>query len=285
MYYFIVIMKIIVAYDDKNGIGKAGGIPWFLKNELKYFANVTKHTNNPLLQNVVIMGRKTWESLPRKPLPGRINVVLTCSGTIYEDAYSYSSLEIALNELKNMDNVNKDNIYIIGGAQLYKEALESDECEKLYATEVYGNYNADTFFPKIPVSYELTDVSQFYKENDIHYRHLVYTNRNYYGPNFNESYIWKNKEELMYLETLEELVSTGIENVDRTGVGTLSVFGKSFKYDLSKTFPVLTTRRQFLRGVFEELMFYLSGKTDNKILQEKGIHIWDGNTSREFLDN
>jgi dihydrofolate reductase len=55
MYYFIVIMKIIVAYDDKNGIGKAGGIPWFLKNELKYFANVTKHTNNPLLQNVVIM--------------------------------------------------------------------------------------------------------------------------------------------------------------------------------------------------------------------------------------
>ncbi len=57
-----------------------------------------------------------------------------------------------------------------------------------------------------------------------------------------------------------------------------------WEYDLKDTFPILTTKRIFLRGVFEELAFYISGKTDNKILQEKNIHIWDGNTSREFLD-
>ena len=58
-----------------------------------------------------------------------------------------------------------------------------------------------------------------------------------------------------------------------------------WKYDLRETFPLLTTRRQYTRGIFEELMFYLSGKTDNTILTDKNIHIWDGNTSREFLDN
>ena len=64
----------------------------------------------------------------------------------------------------------------------------------------------------------------------------------------------------------------------------MSVFGEKFKYDLRETFPLLTTKRMFVRAIFEELILYISGKTDNKILQEKKIHIWDGNTSREFLD-
>ena len=56
------------------------------------------------------------------------------------------------------------------------------------------------------------------------------------------------------------------------------------KYNLRDTLPLCTTKRMFFRAVFEELMFYLSGKTDNKLLQEKNIHVWDGNTTREFLD-
>jgi thymidylate synthase len=92
------------------------------------------------------------------------------------------------------------------------------------------------------------------------------------------------KEELEYLSLMRQILETGKSNNDRTGVGTLSIFGAMLKYDLRDTFPISTTKRIPLRMVFEELMLYLSGKTDNAILQEKGIHIWDGNTTREFLD-
>ena len=278
-------MKLIVAFDTKNGIGKDNTIPWFIKSELSYFKKVTTYTNDPLLKNVVIMGRKTWDSLPKKPLPNRINVVLTRSDTIYEDAFSYNSLDEALCEVNNMDMVNKENIFVIGGSEIYNEAIKRDDCEKIYATEVYDKYDCDKFFPKINDNYELTDVSKFQEENGIYYRKIVYTNRDFYGKAFRNDFVWKNTEECKYIETLNELVSSGIENGDRTGTGTYSVFGKMFKYDLSDTFPMLTTRRQFFRGIFQELMFYLSGKTSNKILQENNVNIWDGNTSREFLDN
>ena len=83
---------------------------------------------------------------------------------------------------------------------------------------------------------------------------------------------------------LEYILKNGLERCDRTGVGTISTFGKQFNYDLSKTFPLLTTKRMFVRAVFYELALYISGKTDNGILQDQRIHIWDGNTTRDFLD-
>ena len=71
---------------------------------------------------------------------------------------------------------------------------------------------------------------------------------------------------------MKKILQEGQENVDRTGVGTLSIFGQQFKYDLSDTFPALTPKRIFMRGIFEELMLYISGKTDNNILNDKNIH-------------
>ena len=83
---------------------------------------------------------------------------------------------------------------------------------------------------------------------------------------------------------MKKILESGQSNNDRTGVGTLSVFGEMLKYDLRNTFPISTTKRIFFRAIFEELMLYLSGSTDNTILQDKGINVWNGNTSREFLD-
>jgi thymidylate synthase len=90
-------------------------------------------------------------------------------------------------------------------------------------------------------------------------------------------------EETAYLTLMRRILETGQSNDDRTGVGTLSLFGEMLKFNLRDTFPISTTKRIFFRAVFEELMFYISGKTDNKILQDKGIHVWDGNTTKEFL--
>ena len=90
---------------------------------------------------------------------------------------------------------------------------------------------------------------------------------------------------MQYINLLEKITSEGISKEDRTGTGTLSIFGETQKFNLRDTFPLLTTKRMFLRGIFEELMLYLRGQTDNKILNSKNINIWNGNTSREFLDS
>jgi thymidylate synthase len=94
----------------------------------------------------------------------------------------------------------------------------------------------------------------------------------------------QSEEQSQYISIMNDIMHKGIERGDRTGTGTLSLFGTRQHYDLRDTFPLSTTKRIFFRAVFEELKLYLSGRTDNGILQEKGIHIWDGNTSREFLD-
>lgn len=64
-----------------------------------------------------------------------------------------------------------------------------------------------------------------------------------------------------------------------------TIFGKTLTFDLTLGFPLLTTKKMFLRGIFEELKMFLCGKTDTKILEDKGINIWKGNTTREFLDD
>jgi dihydrofolate reductase / thymidylate synthase len=91
-------------------------------------------------------------------------------------------------------------------------------------------------------------------------------------------------EELQYLDLIREAIECGAVKTDRTGTGTLSLFGRSMRFDLRESFPLLTTKRTFWRGVAEELLWFISGSTNAQLLADKGIHIWDGNGSREFLD-
>ena len=278
--------KLIVACDTKNGIGKDNDIPWKLSKELKYFKQITNHSNYPLLKNVVIMGRKTWESIPtkHKPLHNRINIVLTSNAdnfTNTTDLFYSNSITDCIELIKTIENVNMDNIFVIGGETIYKTFIENYVIQKIYLTEVYQNFDCDTFFPTILDKFKLGKVSKFIEENGIYYRNIVYYNE----TNFMYDTFWKNNEEQQYLDCMNRILKTGCEKLDRTNVGIFSTFGEMFKYDLSDTFPALTTRRQFLRGIFEELKFYISGKTDNKILNDNNVNIWNGNTTREFLDS
>jgi len=91
-------------------------------------------------------------------------------------------------------------------------------------------------------------------------------------------------EEYQYLNLIREISANGNGGDDRTGVGTVSIFGTQMRYDLKKSFPLLTTKRVFWRGIVEELLWFIKGDTNGKHLSEKGIKIWDGNGSREFLD-
>jgi thymidylate synthase len=95
-----------------------------------------------------------------------------------------------------------------------------------------------------------------------------------------------NKDEQAYLDLLKDILNNGDVRSDRTGVGTISKFGTTLRFSLENDIiPVLTTKKVFVRGVIEELLFFIRGETDTKKLEAKGVNIWKGNTSREFLDS
>ena len=90
---------------------------------------------------------------------------------------------------------------------------------------------------------------------------------------------------MSYLNLLKEILDNKCsERITRNG-RTFSNFGRQLKFDVSETFPLLTTKKMFLRGIIEELLFFIRGLTNSNILSDKKVKIWNGNTTREFLDN
>ena len=96
---------------------------------------------------------------------------------------------------------------------------------------------------------------------------------------------FKRHEERQYLDLIDEVIRHGVYKKDRTGTGTFATFGASMRFNLRHSFPLLTTKRVFWRGVVEELLWFIAGSTNSKVLQEKGVHIWDGHGSRKYLDS
>jgi len=95
----------------------------------------------------------------------------------------------------------------------------------------------------------------------------------------------ENEEELQYLNLIKKIINEGELRNDRTGTGTRAIFGPNpLRFSLKDHFPLLTTKKVFFRGVAEELFWFIRGDTDSKILSKKGVRIWEGNGSREFLD-
>lgn len=90
--------------------------------------------------------------------------------------------------------------------------------------------------------------------------------------------------EQAYLDLLKRVLEKGTLEQDRTNTGCRVLFGDQIRFPIKDSFPLLTTKKVFWKGIVEELLWFLQGKTNNKQLQEKGVHIWDGNSSREFLD-
>jgi dihydrofolate reductase len=141
---------IIVAMDENNGIGKDGDLPWRLKKEMQYFAKTTKSTDDPNKQNMVVMGRKTWESLPEKyrPLPDRQNVILTRN----QDFEAQDQAQVAhdLDSALKLADEHSEKIFIIGGGQIFQQAINHPDLTGIYITRIHHNFDCDTFFPGVP---------------------------------------------------------------------------------------------------------------------------------------
>jgi dihydrofolate reductase len=164
------ILTIIVAATRSMGIGLRGSLPWQgLKNEMAFFARVTSASSGLGEINAVIMGRKTWQSIPPRfrPLKNRVNVVISrnpaadlgSDGTQFCGPHVVGSLEAAVELLEggfSTENIGVDSegqklrigkIFVIGGAEVYKAALSLPETRRILLTHIRSDTECDTFFP------------------------------------------------------------------------------------------------------------------------------------------
>lgn len=132
------MVSIIVAIAQNGTIGDKNSLLWHIKEDMRFFRTTTSG-------HAVIMGRKTFESLGSKPLPKRTNIVITRSEREFDGALTAHSLEEAV-RLAEGD----EEIFIIGGAQIYAEALKC--ADRMYITRVERDYEGDTSFPDIDYS-------------------------------------------------------------------------------------------------------------------------------------
>ncbi len=156
------MISIIVAVSEDWGIGKDNELLWHISEDLKRFKRLTTG-------NTVVMGKKTWESLPRRPLPGRKNIVLTDNPKDnIENAITCYSIENALSKCSP-----EEEIFIIGGGSVYRQFMPL--ADRLYITHVHKNAPADIYFPEIDLKiWKVTEDEEFLSDEGIPYTYTVY---------------------------------------------------------------------------------------------------------------
>lgn len=299
-------VNFIAACDNKGGIGKNGILPWNIPNETKYFQSKTKG-------HVVVMGRTTYFSIPEKyrPLSNRLNLVLTNDEKLLKNEHGNSNLKFFNNSLysnnnsklksitdyqvkielltlsllvRNNSKYYSKEIFIIGGEKIYnmyfnllnKFTIHDLQLNNIYLTYINKDYKCDTFFPKLEENYKLFSYSDSkYDDNEkVSYRFLTYQKNIFYESNY----------EKKYLDIAKKIVNEGNYRIDRTNTGIFSIFGTQMRFNIEEFIPILTTKRVPFKTCVHELLWFLNGDTDNKNLQKNNVHIWDGNSSREFLN-
>jgi dihydrofolate reductase len=136
-------INLVVATSENGTIGKDGHMPWNMPTDLKQFKKITTSES----KNVVIMGRKTYDSIG-KALPGRINVVISSNENLDVDGWVFKSLQDAIDSILGWEYFTKKeySTYIIGGASIYNQAIDSGIVETVYHTLIKGNIDGDTVF-------------------------------------------------------------------------------------------------------------------------------------------
>ena len=160
-------ISIIAAASKDMVIGKNNDLPWHLPTDLKKFKKITE-------DSFVIMGRKCWESIPEKfrPLPKRDNIIISRDPD-YEavGATVINDLETIIRVFKNDGEVGE--VFIIGGAQIYKEAFK--HADKLYLTQIFNDVEGDTYLEGLDFNeWVLTETSEHLIENDIEFRFTTF---------------------------------------------------------------------------------------------------------------
>lgn len=276
------MFNIIAACDDKWGIGKDGGIPWtdtdIGREDMSEFRRQT-------IGGVVIMGRKTFESIGA-PLRERWNIVVSrdegyraklltgsaITGSLLTAASLDDALVLAVSCMSNPIQVKSPydaKIWVIGGADLYTEALKHPRLHRAYISRIPDDFECNVFMPSIGIP-QVGGYS-FGFDNCV------------------DVEIYGNGDEDHYLTLMKRLMTAPLRP-NRTGIPTRGLFAEKLEFSLTRgadrILPLLTTKKVPARMVIAELLWFMSGKcTDVHQLRANKCYIWDDNTTREFLDS
>ena len=170
---------LVVAHDQDNGIGANNDLVWSLPEDMAWFKSLTIGNEFRSENNVVIMGRNTWDSIPDKyrPLPDRFNIVISRQPrhmlNITRDTYLCSSIESAL-ELAN--TLSTGDVFVIGGASIYEQCIDMPNCAGIYVTKVVGNLSTcDVYFPYYNDTFRNEQVFKSGRKLDLKYTMSVFT--------------------------------------------------------------------------------------------------------------
>jgi len=252
------MLNVILAVDLNGGIGKDGSLPWNIKEELNLFKEKT-------LNSILIVGRKTFEKLPYLK-DRQIFCVVRNFKTLNSHQNScilFQTVEGAVSESKKIGK----QIFIIGGSEIYDYVFTNFKNEiKVHISIINNKYSCDRYF-------NLNHLKDLYIVKECTYTEFTHYEMEYqkYG-------------EYQYINIIKDILKNGDERTGRNGY-VISDFTKHLKFDLRNGFPLLTTKKMFLKGIIEELLFFIRGDTDTTILENKGINIWKANTNRKFLDS
>ena len=293
--------NIVVSVNNHNLIGENDDLLIHSKKDMKNFQNITI---SPNVKNILIMGYKTWLSIPesKRPLKDRFNIILSRNHSIVEDNNTklYRSLDEAFNACKDL----KGEIFVIGGSQIFSECCKPEyknNLSKIYLTKFNDDYHPRDTTHSFPIHLfdDMKLINESGMENEMCSRpHIDNQEKSFLQEYLSETYtktiqftfnIYQNKseineEESQYLNLLERVLNEGIETESRNSK-VFSLFGEKMIFDLSKGFPLLTTKKVGYKTILRELLWFIKGSTSNQELINKNVHIWSQNSSREFLDS
>lgn len=260
----------------------------------EHFKLVTTYTPKPD-KNLLIVGRKTWESLPPTMRRCRRRFYIILSGQWdYQLKEPNALLRHSFHDALQYANENRHcyyKIFVIGGREIYQQAIETGLVTEIYWTQYDADFRSQITNPSTKVVTWSCDLAQsgFRCQSTSIWDEVFLCG----GKNqiikiaTNINFIYAVKEcfpfELQYLSLVKKIVEEGTKKETRNGL-TLSLNDQMIKIDLADGFPILTVRKSFWTGIREELLWFLSGSTNVKTLQAKGVNIWNANSRREFLD-
>ena len=272
-------IEAIVCIDAANGLSLLdGSLPWAGtpegKSDMQFVRQKTLMVA-PGKKNVLIVGHNTYKLLPEAFLRDtsvRETYLLSSSASSASasETATFScprALYAALLDRYYIQG-DIDHVFVFGGGQIYQYFLEQRWIHTFYVTQIHRTYECSVFFPMALLE-EAYDV-----KNAVQEKCSTLT-------------VWARKPhpEYAYLDLLQKTYYTGQVRPTRNDSGTRSCFGAALEFDVAQFgFPLLTTKKMFFKGIAEELCWFLRGDTNAAHLQQKGVRIWDGNTSRAALD-
>lgn len=289
-------MKVNLIYSETNDhvIGVNNDLYCKVSGDLKHFRKQTRRTINGK-KNGIVTGYNTFKSIPTTLSDDKRSMIVI-SNNHYDEL-----LEEGIEVYRTIDEIFGLNdkylqFFIIGGSKIYHSFVNNyfDKIDLIYQTkffeDVSNTINNITIGPIMIARNTINKKIELIESNDYTEMGQIFNGNEYitksidYQINIYQKKEMINHTELNYLKLLKKIITEKNIKTGRNG-DIYSYFGGRLEFDLRESFPIITTKRMPCKTILRELLWFIRGSTSNKELNDKNVHIWDLNASREFLDS